>query len=161
MLKKSNSIEELIDNYENIADLYSQIGNNEIAIYYHKKSIILSEQNNILVRLPTIHFALGTIYNNRKNYNLAIKHFKSGLEIAKKTGSLPEQSKLYKAIHLLLKESDVDQSLNLLIEYSTIEDSLHLMKNLEILTQIEISRVMAESEQALSIKALEVDKQKA
>jgi len=161
MLEKSNSIEELIDNYENIADLYSQIGNNEIAIYYHKKSIILSEQNNILVRLPTIHFALGTIYNNRKNYNLAIKHFKSGLEIAKKTGSLPEQSKLYKAIHLLLKESDVDQSLNLLIEYSTIEDSLHLMKNLEILTQIEISRVMAESEQALSIKALEVDKQKA
>jgi tetratricopeptide (TPR) repeat protein/DNA-binding CsgD family transcriptional regulator len=160
ILETSNGLEEIIGNYENMADLYSQIGDNEIAIYYHEKSILLSEQNNIMVGLPAIHFALGNIYNNQNKYNLAIKYFKKGLEIAKQTGSLPEQSKLYKAIHLLLKESDVDQSLNLLVEYSTIQDSLHVMKNLEILTQIEISRIMVENEQAISRKALEVEKQK-
>ncbi|PAB59317.1 AAA family ATPase [Anaeromicrobium sediminis] len=122
----------------NIAAAYHYMGDakrinnqNEDAIIFYKRAVILCESKNIIVGLPTVYTNIGQAYYNMKDYKKSKEYIKKALSIYSKLNYLWGRSIAHGYMALLLIE---EENYNLA--------SLHLKKSKEVAEKIKNPNAM-------------------
>lgn len=149
--QKLNLQNYLATNYNNVGQIYTELGGYDSALYYLDKSLAISQRIKDNERTATVSISLGKLYFYTKQFQKALKSFKTGFEIAQENGFLSLTKEASIGISNVYKEKrQYKDALYYHRLYQKTSDSLYNIKNVEKITQLEMSLIF-DNEQELKI----------
>jgi len=151
--QKLNLLKYLATSYDNVGKIYTVIENYDSAFLYLNRSLNIHQRTNHYLGTATVSVSLGNLYFKIKAYQKAIEFYKIGLKIATEEGILNLIQEASIGISNVYK--DENQFKNALYYhrlYQKTSDSLHHIKNVEKITQLEMSLIFDQEQELKALK---------
>jgi tetratricopeptide (TPR) repeat protein len=151
--QKLNLRKYLAVSYDNVGNIYTVLGGYDSALFYLNKSLTINQRINNSKGTATVSVSLGNLYYNTKEYQKAIKYYETGFQIAKKNGFLNLIKEASIGISGVYKDKNqFKDALYYHRLYQQTSDSLYTIKNVEKITQLEMSLIFDHEQELKSIK---------
>lgn len=120
-----NDISNLSGEYINTAAEYTQIKENDSALLFFNKALILAQRNKDLSNEHIVLFHIGKVNFNLKKYNEAIQYFENSSKLSKTNKDSYTLRENYKFLDsCYLKLNDLNSSHKYLAKYTKLNDSI-------------------------------------
>jgi two-component system, NarL family, sensor kinase len=114
------------NNPQDLANCYQRLGKEKLADRYRQAALRIAEKDNNDVVISEIYSDLALIYEQKKQYNEAIKYYQLSLDYANESGWLKMRSLgAYNMYNIHKKAGDYRNALAFLETYKMHEDSLN------------------------------------
>ncbi len=151
--QKLNLRNYLAVNYDNVGKIYTVLENYDSALVYLNKSLNINQQISNEQGVAAVSISLGNLYYNKNEYPKAIEYYNTGFQIASNKGQLNlikdasiGMSNVYK------DKNQFKDALRYHRLYQKTSDSLFNIKNIEKITQLEMSLIFDHEQELKSIK---------
>ncbi len=151
--QKLNLQDYLAINYDNVGKIYTEIGGYDSALFYLDKSLIINQRIKNNEGTATVSISLGNLYYHTQEYQKAIQSYKTGFDIARKNGFLNIMEEA--SIGMSKVYASKDQFKDALYYhrlYQKTSDTLSNIKNIEKITQLEMSLIFDHEQELKAIK---------
>jgi len=146
--KQSNNKKLLLAVHNNMGNVYSKIGENEKAVYYHKQALAIAEALDEPLQTAVQQVSLGNSYNATRAYGAASQLFQKALPVFVRSNAYTYLLATYKALIVANNGlSNHQQSVAYYEKYVALKDSLTRTEQNVALDSL---KVKFNTEQALS-----------
>lgn len=151
--QKLNIPDYLATNFDNVGKIYTELGAYDSALYYLDKSLLINQRINEVHGISTVSISLGDLYFHKKEFRKAIDSYKTGFDIARNNGFLNLIKEASMGISkVYAKKNQYKSALYYHRLYQKTSDSLFNIKNIEKITQLEMSLIFDHEQELKSIK---------
>jgi tetratricopeptide (TPR) repeat protein len=151
--QKLNLQDYLAINYDNVGKIYTEIGGYDSALFYLDRSLIINQRIKNNEGTATVSISLGNLYYHTQDYQKAIQSYRTGFEIATKNGFLNILEEA--SIGMSKVYASKDQFKDALYYhrlYQKTSDTLSSIRNIEKITQLEMSLIFDHEQELKAIK---------
>lgn len=160
LLRDSKSLNHLALTNEGIAKVYSDLGNHTVALNYFNTALKQLQEFGNLQGISLILTSIGKEYYYIKDYNKAEYYFNEAIKIADKLSIKPHLDIIYYHLYEIYKsKNDYKTALDYFVKYYDINKQMFNTEQNKRIANIQSEYEIQKQE--LTIKALEIDKQKA
>ena len=111
--------------YLNMANLFKANGDPGKAVEYYRNSLNICEKSGIAYGIAINHLGLGTVYNEMKNYPMALSELRKAVDGLKSMELVSELSEAYKNLAQIYRQSgDYQNADKYHVLYTEIKDTL-------------------------------------